>query len=291
MGKKYKVQYMREPKFYKDFYCTGNECPVNCCFGWGIIGWLKGEYEKIVNAQISEELRKRIESAFEPVSHEDFHRMFDYQVKFDEKRKCPMLTENGLCMIQKELGEEYLSNTCRVYPRKGQICGDAFIRTCQTSCMHVLELICNNENSMVLENTQHSGSKTDIYAEYTITDRMNHPAIKYEREIFEFFYELLSDKTHSIETSMVLGGMACQKLDEFVKKGQHDRIPEILKALKTQLNNQVQIEKLENTKPNLSLKANFAAGLLKFLKGSNIYQSVFNDEMPSEEKTAEICRK
>ena len=291
MEKKFTVQYMREPKFYNKFYCTGNECPVNCCFGWGIIGWSGKEYENLKNADMSTNLREKFNLSFKPVTDERFKQSFDYMIEFGDSGKCPMLTENGLCMVQKELGEGYLSHTCRVYPRKGQICGDAFIRTCQTSCMHVLELICSDENSMMLENTRHIGNPIDWYTEYTVTDKINHPALKYYRNLFEFFYDILSDKTRSIETSFVLVGMAAQKIDEFVKKGQADKIPEIIKALKPQLGSAAQIEKLENAKPNLSLKGNFAAGLLKILKGSDIYKNVFENGIPSEEKWNEGMEK
>lgn len=284
MNTKVKVQYVCQPLYYKDFHCIGTECNLSCCFDWKLIGWSKEEYEKIVNAQISEELRKRIESAFEPVSHEEFSKIFDYQVKFDKKRKCPMLTENGLCMIQKELGEEYLSNTCRSYPRQKYICGNYLICTCSSSCIHALKMICNSENSMALENNKGRNIVHAIKTEFSETDKINRPILKYHRELFEFFYGILSDKSHSIETSFVLAGMAAQKIDEFAKKRQAGRTPEIIKALKPQLGSPAQIEKLENANENLSLKGNFAAGLLKLLKGSDIYMNVFENGIPSEEK-------
>lgn len=291
MPKNIIVRYIREPVYYKNFHCIGNKCSVNCCFGWGIIGWGKKEYEKLKNANMSETLKEKFETSFKPNTNETYQNIFDYMIEYDKSGKCPMLTENSLCMIQKELGEEYLSHTCRVYPRKGQLCGDSFIRTCQSSCMHVLKLICSDKNSMLLENTRHMGSPTDRYTEYTVTEKINHPALKYDRDLFEFFYEILSDDSRSIETSFVMVGMAAAKIDEFVKKGQADKIPVILKALKSQLGNSAQIEKLENAKSNLSLKGNFAAGLLKILKGSDIYKNVFENGIPSEEKWNEGMEK
>ena len=34
-----------------------------------------------------------------------------------ESRRCRMLTEEGLCTIQQNLGEASLCQTCRIYPR------------------------------------------------------------------------------------------------------------------------------------------------------------------------------
>lgn len=283
MNNKIAVQYFRRPAYYKDFHCIGSECPVNCCFGWDNIGWKKKEYGKLKNADMSEELRSKIEMAFEKMKNEELKKFFDYKIKY-VNNKCPMVDENGLCMIQKELGEEYLSSTCRTYPRKKYISGNAAVCACNSSCVHVLKTICNNENSMQLENSSHIENNNSFELPYNEVDKLRHPTLKYDRELFEFFYELLSDKTHSIETSFVLAGMAAQKIDEFVKKGQADRVPEIIRALKPQLNSPAQIEKIENAKENLSLKRNFAAGLLNLLKDMDIYRNVFENGIPSAEK-------
>lgn len=291
MSKNISVQYVRQPAFYDDFHCIGSECPVNCCFGWGIIGWTKKEYEKLENANMSQVLREKFKKSFKSNTNKQYLRTFDYMIEYDKSGKCPMLTENNLCMIQKELGEEYLSHTCRVYPRKGQKCGDILIRTCQPSCMHVLKLVCSDENSMELINMKHGKDKGAIDGAWTLADLLSHPSLKYERKLFELFYEILSDKTHSIETSFVLAGMSAVKIDEFIHRGQADKIPEIIKALKPQLCSATQIEKLENAKPNLSLKGNFAAGLLKIIRDSDIYKNVFENGTPSEEKWNEGMEK
>ncbi|MDE6592787.1 MAG: flagellin lysine-N-methylase [Oscillospiraceae bacterium] len=286
MSNKINIQYFRQPKFYKDFQCAGDKCPVNCCYGWGIIGWKKEEYEKIKNAKMPMELRSKFENSFKPTENERYKGIYDYQIEYTNERKCPLLTENGLCRIQKELGADYLSHVCMVYPRNGYHCGNTILRTCQLSCVHVMKKICNDENSMELENN-FKVERIDFKPDYETKDYINYPHLKYHRELFEFFYELLSDKTHSIETSIVLGAMAAQKIDDFIKKRQHDRIPEIIKALKPQLNNPAQIEKLENAKPNISLKGNVAFAVLKALKDSNIYQNIFENGNPSEEKWQE----
>lgn len=287
MSNTIKIQYIRQPAFYSKFHCIGNECAMNCCFGWAMIGWTKNEYEKIKNANMSEMLRKEFEHSFKPVNIEGFKNTFDYQVEYTKDGKCPMLAENGLCMVQKELGEEYLSHTCRLYPRVGKIYNDIIIRTCLCSCNYVIKIICSDKNSMTLENNKSKYKDNYVlYPDYVPTDYINHPVLKHKRSLFEFFYELLSDDTHSIETSIVLASMAARKIDEFVKRGQTEKIPEIIKALKPQLNNPAQIEKLENAKPNLSLKANIAAAMLKLLKGATIYEYVFENGVPNEEKWA-----
>lgn len=276
-----------QPIFYKNFECTGTKCPVKCCIKWGVIGWKEKEYTKLVNAEMSETLKERINSAFTDVIDINMQELFAYKIKYTKDGKCPMLSNEGLCMIQKELGAEYLSFVCMSYPRTEKIYGNAVIRTCNSSCNHVIHMICDDEKSMKLEIIKANESelkKSAIFGTYTDQDKAKYPALNYELDIFNFFYNFLSDNTRTIETSIVLGAMAAQNLDKFIEKKQCDKIPAVLKALEQQINDPKQIEKLENAKPNLSLKANFSGGLIKLLKNSNVFQYVFENGHSSEEK-------
>ena len=146
-----------------------------------------------------------------------------------------------------------------------------------------MQMLCSDEDSMKIEAVQidvKDRGTFSIDTPYTKQDMKKYPALEYELDI----YSLISDKSRSIETSVVLGAMAAKKIDEFIGKGQADKIPAIIKALEPQLNDPVQIHKLENVRPNLTLKANFSAGLLKMMKNIDVYKNVFEGEKPSEEK-------
>lgn len=278
MIKRINVQFFKQPKFYKNFHCIGGSCPVSCCDNWEI-NYTADEVEKLKNAKCTDSLKEIINSSF-VLSPTDKDRMM---IKLTKEQKCPFHNNEGLCAIQKELGEEYLSEVCTKYPRIPLYYGNYILRSCTISCPHALSMICSDEDSMDLENVLIKG-KAQYFKPASSVDMINYPALKYQDILFDFFYEILSDKSRSIETSIVLGAMAAQKIDEFIKQRKFDHIPEIIKALKPQLNNPTQIEKLENVKPNLSLKANFSAGLLKLLNKTDIYTTVFENGIPSEEK-------
>lgn len=276
MEKMLHTQFVRQPKFYKDFHCIGGSCKISCCQFWRIDYQIK-DVEKLKNADCSEELKALINDSFEPYKD----RM---RIKLQKNGDCPFHNEEGLCAIQKELGEEYLSQTCITYPRTSQSMYGYVLRSCHITCPKVLSMICSDDDSMELENYSLKGIVLKSIHFDSELDQINNPALKYKAELFDFFYDILSDKSHSFETSVVLGAMAAQKLDDFLRQGKYDRIPEVIKALRPQLKNQAQIEKLEQFRPNITLKANFAAGLLKFLNNSDVYQSVFENGVPSEEK-------
>ena len=54
-----------------------------------------------------------------------------------------MLDDNGLCMIHKELGPEYLSEICRCYPRSYKKVNNVLQATCSNSCEAVVEQLLN----------------------------------------------------------------------------------------------------------------------------------------------------
>lgn len=177
MSDKKKRLYIIEPEFYKSFECTGSQCPDNCCHGW-IIKWRKKEIDKLLQSDCSYEFKKDIINSF--ISYED------YWIINVGNGRCPMLTENNLCRIQKELGIEYMSRTCMDYPRM-RFKYNGWYRTCEISCGHVIEILCNTPYAMRLETrkvmldeelTAHADSATEI---------LNHQYLKFRSSIFNFF--------------------------------------------------------------------------------------------------------
>ncbi len=123
------------PRLFEDFNCIAEECPANCCrAGWSIT-WTSAEYEHL--------------SAVKEVSR--FFCGDDYRtIKPDENGECPFLTAQGLCGIQKELGEEYLSYTCRKYPRISRLSGRVMLCSCKPTCYAVLDRLFSDRDCMRL---------------------------------------------------------------------------------------------------------------------------------------------
>ncbi len=267
-----KFSYCRQPRYFENYQCIGSECQDNCCWGWRI-DWKKEEIDKLKTAEnCSPELKELIERSFV---------LFDtqkgkYRIKFNEKNRCPLLTENGLCRIQRELGVEYMSNTCMVYPRKYFFAESVIYRVCVLSCREVMRQLINDEKSMDLINVMPKqndikGVNTDSQEELAA-----HPALKYRGELFEFFYEIIADKKHDVETNIILGALAAQTLTKLVDRGDVDKIPEALKTLKAQTHNGAQMKTIENIKPNYHLRFGFIGKVLRELVSYTMV-NVLND--------------
>lgn len=251
--------YYRQPKYFSEFQCAGGDCLDNCCYGWRI-DWYKNEIEKVKNAlNISQELKELVENSFAPYDEEQGK----YMIKFSENPKCPFQTDDGLCIIQKELGAEYLSNTCTIYPRNNISTDNMIYRYCSTSCPVIIKKLLNEENSADLVSEPIKDNLKRIITINNKNTDKKYPERNYRGELLEFFRDLISDKKISVESAIILGALAAQKLTELVALKEHDRIPEALKAFRKQFHNAQQLKTIEDIKPNYYLKFGFLAEIIE----------------------------
>lgn len=265
-----KIHYVVQPKFFREFKCVGGDCPNSCCKLWRI-DWTKEECERILASDCSEETKELIRKYF---IYSDKADKFVVKITKGNDYGCPMLTEEGLCRIQCELGEDYLSYTCKIYPRENYYTQSEIIRTCSSSCCEAMNCICSDESSMELigvEDRKSNGKHKILFG--TVEQVKSNPALKYHPEMFKLFYGVISNKERSLETSVLLGALAAQKLTEFISRGEYDRIPEVIKALNPQLS-VLTIPSVENLKTNYSVALGVVGEIVDTLKKSDVLDSL-----------------
>lgn len=249
--------YYRQPRYFKDFRCIGGECKNTCCTGWTIL-WSDEEINKIKNAEnISDSLSELCNVSFKRLESTDSN-----CIVFDKDNMCPFFTEERLCRIQRELGEEYLSDTCKTYPRRYIHTDDSLYRFCQMSCPSVMYKLLNDGKSADLVNFP----LTDNISVHNVVTNSpqeleTNPETEYRGLLLEFFYEIVSDKKNELETCLILGAMAAQQLSELVENKQYDKIPETVKSIRAELHSAEKIKYINNIAPNYGIKLN-AAGLI-----------------------------
>ncbi len=243
--------YYKQPRYFSSFQCIGGDCPNNCCYGW-VIFWKKGEIDKMLSAEnISPELRKLVETSF--IQDENDENKFS--VKYRDDRKCPFQTEDGLCKIQKELGADYLSFTCKDYPRCMTYATNVLYRFCRMTCPVIVEQLLNDETCMDLISARTMGE--------TLTPVNNpenikkYPMQKYRAELFEFFYELIADKKYNVDSAVILGALAANVLAKVEGREDYDSIPEQIKSLRKQMHNGSMLKSIDAIKPNPQVKFGF----------------------------------
>ncbi len=134
------------PDFWKEFSCKCGACRKSCCMGWDV-GISQREYFSLVGASCSSELRSRLDEAFY-VPHDaspERYALLNHNYLGD----CPLRAQNGLCMLQRELGEAALPEVCRRYPRSINCSlGEA---TLANSCEGVIEGFIGREEPIRFE--------------------------------------------------------------------------------------------------------------------------------------------
>lgn len=271
--------YFKQPRYYSEFKCIGTECNSNCCYGWRI-DWSKDEIDKVINApNCSPELKEIMKTCFVPKNADNADM---YVVKLDDHSDCPCQTDEGLCMIQRELGEEYLSYTCTSYPRfcaffdKNE--GVAF-RGCHLSCGEIVRKLINDEKSTELMSAPKKeigkGRFSNVINEEIISEK---PEMKYLTQIVEFFYELIGDKKCSLETGLILGALAAQKLTELVDGKEYDRIPEALKTFRKQVHNAAALKSIDSIRPNFNVSLGVTDKLVNRIADVKLTEMLKNEE-------------
>ncbi len=123
---------IRKQQDFDSFKCIADKCPKSCCIGWQIM-IDENSLNKYKNTD--GEFSTRIQSSVN---------FKDSSFK-QHNTRCSMLNENGLCDLQSTLGEGYLCDTCRLYPRHTEEFLDLREYSLSLSCPEVVRMILEPE--------------------------------------------------------------------------------------------------------------------------------------------------
>ena len=134
-----------QPKYVADFQCDGSKCNAKCCGNkWRIRidADTYKKYQRIKNPV----MRKKILSSIKPSTNR-----IGFEINFGEGKSCPLLCEDNLCYIQRNLGEDVLSNTCKCYPRSVKNIGKYQFRLLSMTCPVAAEKALFSSDSMNIQ--------------------------------------------------------------------------------------------------------------------------------------------
>lgn len=129
--------------YYDKFKCIADKCKFTCCEGWDITidsdtynKWKSLNDNSLLN---SIKIKKD--------SDEN-----QYLIDKNIGDKCLFLDCKGLCNIVKDRGEEYLSLTCRTFPRVENLFDGFKEMSLSCSCPEVVEIISNLDSEIGMYN-------------------------------------------------------------------------------------------------------------------------------------------
>ncbi len=274
------------PEYMKNFHCTSVDCKDDCCYGWKVTVD-KATYKKCRNVQktsVRNELSKYI------LRNKDSKIFNDYAyISIEQDKSCPFQCEEKLCKIHRDLGEEYLSLTCKNYPRFYNKVDSIFEVSLDMSCPEVVKLVLFNKELLAFEEAE-----TDKDLNNSLGIAMDTKSIS----IYNYFWDIrvgvitiLQNRKLSIEQRLILVGLMINKIEESKKNGNLESIPdhieyylnkidiyelrELIDSLPNNLEVQMKLlEQIISFSYNGTLRENYAEYIKKFKQGLKIQDEI-----------------
>lgn len=135
------------PSYMQDFRCIASECGETCCAGW-YIAIDEATYKKYKKVKVPE-MKRRLEKEL-VVKKGQAGGAYAAKIKLKNNR-CAFLAKDNLCDIYTQLGESYLSETCKMYPRNTNQIGDRIELSLALSCPEAARQILLREEPVVFK--------------------------------------------------------------------------------------------------------------------------------------------
>lgn len=124
------------PAYYEKFRCLAGACPDSCCQEWDVdVDPASAAYYRSLPGELGDRLRQVLTDTQ------------DGTVMALEEGRCPMWRRDGLCEIQKQLGENGLCQVCKTFPRLRHDYGSFAELGLELSCPEAARLILGETSS------------------------------------------------------------------------------------------------------------------------------------------------
>jgi lysine-N-methylase len=213
-----------QPRSYHAFRCIGAQCEDTCCVGW-IVNVDKGTYEAYQSCgdvELGPRLGELVTINTEQSSDDNYARIAL------NGPGCPFLDE-GLCSIQKKLGEEHIPIMCSMYPRVMNVVDDVLQRSLDLSCPEAARIVLLEREPIQFDEEEGAARDPRLgnLSVLNTSDGASGKPYRYFREIRATVIWMLQNRTDSLWKRIAILGSLCDQLD---KTTEHEQIPEVLAA-------------------------------------------------------------
>ena len=180
------------PDYYPEFSCKCGDCRATCCHGWGI-ALSRDEYFRVMGTECSDELRRRLDVAFRPATDPAPTPERYALISYNWLGRCPLQSDEGLCLLHRECGEGAIPEICRRYPRCFRVLP---VHECCTStaCERTLELLWRDTEPVKLLK-----GECEVYDnDFDTPAAASLDALEYNNARAKAF-EIISDRTLTID--------------------------------------------------------------------------------------------
>lgn len=258
-----------KPVYYGDFKCIANKCIDSCCIGWRVdidkksykkYKKVKGEFSKKINESI---VRNR--SANTDLQYG--------KMKFNNNR-CKMLNEDNLCNLYITLGEKYLCNTCKMYPREIKKYGNVYERNLSMSCPEVARYIINIQEKFSFNIEEETLSELD--KEYIFYNKQDENLYNLLWESRILAMEVIQFKEIDLWKRIVFLKLIVDKVQNRIDESNYNNYLELLNILRSEITNINVINSLDNIPVALDIKLKFIQSILQAKNNQGVYNIKYN---------------
>lgn len=215
------------PQYMRKFHCIGPACEDTCCIGWNvqIDEDTYKKYRKTNYHELKEDLNSKVTRNRSNPSE------FNYaKIKLDKDMRCPFLTAAKLCKIQGELGEDYLSVTCSIYPRSFSLINGVLEKSASLSCPEVARIALLNPDIMEFDLIEEESDKKIFIGSILDTQQpsISNRSLRYFWELRIFTIQLLQNREYRLWERLIILGLFYQKLDVYFRENRGQEVLELI---------------------------------------------------------------
>ena len=262
------------PDFMEKFDCINSRCPDNCCASSWFISVDKVTFKKYKSSKY--QLESFSLSNGVKKNKEFTDRNYGHIIM--ENSQCNFLDERRLCKIHAELGEEFLSQVCAVYPRSSKVIDGILEETATISCPVITKLaLMNKEGIKFIESKTYRNRRSFIREtiDTSILDKKNH--MYWFKEFREYSILLIQDRKHTLMNRMILLGLFMNRTSNYIINNNQGEFLGLIEAFEKDRLSENLGALIDTIKPNQDIQLT----ILKKIADLRFHYPILNDKFIS----------
>lgn len=259
-----------QPSFYDDFQCIGAQCQHSCCAGKWNICVDKPTYKQYQKIKYPLALAEKVKTSInllpsETRTTENYAQFTMVLEPFQSKTpkhanfknltdaRCPFLNKDNLCEFVLDLPKPLLCHVCNHFPRKNGLqlvvknSLERF-RTVEVTCEEVCRILDSIPEPLTFE-------YKSIEIPESVYKNRQQQIMALKNNSFSLFptirtevIALLQDRNYSLQERLVQLGYYIHQVDDFIQKGEKEKIPDYTQGFMTEKKNLPHIGEAVNSK-------------------------------------------
>lgn len=269
-----------KPFYYDDFKCIANDCIDSCCIGWQI-NIDENTYKKYkkVKGVFGKELNNGINRIRSKSSKLEYGKM-----KLKDKR-CYMLNEDNLCNVYINLGESYLCNTCKMYPRDINKYGEIYERDLYMSCPEVARYFVKHKGDFYFNMDEEE--LLDLDKGYIMNKIYDEKLYNFLWDARSLAMEIIQFKEIEIWKKIIFLKILTDKVQKLIDEENYENYEKVLNAFRNEITNIDIINSLDKIKLVPKVKINFIKSVVDISEKVSINKIKYNNLLDEYKKLFE----